>query len=144
MYRNLTGNAFLTLVAMLAAGAGSQVQGAIETGNACSAPDGVYTLEISGTCPGTVTVRWSGATPHMRQALVSGLNDGSSTIPEGLPCGGTVLGIAGNVIQIGSIFYTGNSGSGSIIGEPALYLCGHYIQLVEGGTCNTSNVAQIP
>ncbi|MCC6908031.1 MAG: hypothetical protein IT430_08840 [Phycisphaerales bacterium] len=100
-----------------------------------------YTLRISGACPGTLTVSWSNATPSRQQGIVFGNNLGSTIIPGG-PCAGTMLGIAGNVRLVNTVG-TGN-GSGSVNGQAGTSACGHYLQLVESGSCNTSNVAQIP
>ncbi len=102
---------------------------------------GRYNLNVSGLCPGTVTVRWSGATPGRQQALVFGASEGSTTIPTG-PCQGTMLGVQGQVRLI-ETFGTG-SGAGTISGRAGTSACGHYLQLVESGSCNTSNVRQIP
>jgi hypothetical protein len=107
---------------------------------------GGYSLALSGTCPGTVRVEWSGATPRAQQALVFGVRQGSTTIPGGNPCPGTTLGVAGQVrlVDPPGFFSTGQSGSGAIQGNAGAGVCGSFLQLVEGGTCQTSNVAQIP
>jgi len=102
---------------------------------------GGYRLGVEGVCPGTVTVSWSGATPNVQQAIVFGANAGSTTIPGG-PCAGTVLGMQGG-IQLVRMLGTG-SGSGSVNGNAGTAACGHFLQLVEAGSCNTSNVRQIP
>ncbi len=100
-----------------------------------------YTLDVTGTCPGSVNVAWSGATPSRQQGIVFGNNLGTTTIPTG-PCQGTVLGISGSVRLITTIG-TG-SGSGSINGQAGNGACGHYLQLVQSGSCETSNPDQIP
>lgn len=107
---------------------------------------GGYSLALSGSCPGTVRVEWSGATPRAQQGLVFGARQGSTTIPGGNPCPGTVLGVAGQVrlVDPPGFFGTGQNGSGSIQGNAGAGACGSFLQLVEGGTCQTSNVAQIP
>jgi len=99
-----------------------------------------YTLRLSGNCPGTITVSWSNATPSRQQGIVFGANQGSTTIPNG-PCQGTILGVQGSVRLVNTIG-TG-SGSGSVNGQAGTAACGHFLQLVESGSCNTSNVAQI-
>ncbi|MCC6910261.1 MAG: hypothetical protein IT430_20195 [Phycisphaerales bacterium] len=103
------------------------------------APGG-YRLEVTGQCPGAVTVSWSGATPGRRQGLVYGDLPGSTTIPGG-PCRGTVLGIQGRV-QLVRVFGTGD-GAGSVLGIISAG-CGGQLQLVETSSCDTSNVAAIP
>ncbi len=102
---------------------------------------GGYSLRVSGQCPGMLTVSWNGATPNRQQGLVFGLNQGNTTIPGGV-CQGTVLGIQGG-LQLVRTFSTG-SGSGSISGNAGTAACGHFLQLVEAPSCNTSNVARIP
>lgn len=102
---------------------------------------GGYRCSVSGTCPGTVRVAWSGATPNRQQGIVFGNNQGSTTIPNGA-CQGTQLGIQGQV-RLVNIIGTG-SGSGSVNGSAGTSACGHFLQLVESGSCNTSTVAQIP
>ncbi len=101
---------------------------------------GNYQLEVTGECPGTLTVSWSGATPSRQQGLVLGDRIGSTTIPRG-PCRGTVLGLQGRV-QLIRTLPTG-SGSGSVNGTANAF-CGRQLQLVESGSCNTSNVVAIP
>jgi hypothetical protein len=104
---------------------------------------GGYTLSIDGTCPGAVMANWSGA-GEGQQALVIGDQEGSTTIPSG-PCAGTVLGIEGRVRLVSppGLFNT-RGGNGSITGNANSSACGRFLQLVKAGTCNTSNVVQVP
>ncbi|MCC6907811.1 MAG: hypothetical protein IT430_07720 [Phycisphaerales bacterium] len=102
---------------------------------------GGYRLTVGGTCPGTVTVDWAGATPNVQQGIAFGQGQGSTIIPGG-PCAGTMLGIQGGV-QLVRTVSTG-SGSGGVAGNAGTGACGGYLQLVEAGSCNTSNVDQIP
>jgi hypothetical protein len=105
-----------------------------------------YRLFVGGSCPGQVTVRWSGADPNAQQALVLGSNTGSFRIPNGFPCSGTTLGIAGGVrlVDPPGYFSTGSNGEGQFSGNAGTSACGRYLQLVQGGSCATSNVRQIP
>lgn len=99
-----------------------------------------YTVELSGVCPGYVILSWSGATPNRRQGVVYGREEGKFIIPVN-PCQGTVLGVTRQV-ELFVILET-RDGKGTVIaygGEA----CGGYIQLVEGGTCRTSNVVPMP
>ena len=102
---------------------------------------GGYQLRVSGTCPGPVTVDWSGATPNVQQGIVFGQNQGSTTIPGGV-CAGTQLGLQGGVRLVRTLG-TG-SGSGTVTGNAGTSACGHFLQLVEAPSCNTSNVDDIP
>lgn len=101
-------------------------------------------LQITGRCPGRLTVEWRGATPGRSAALIVGAVREPFTIPSG-PCGGTVLGISGQVrlVDPPGLFSTGD-GSGTITGTAGSSACGRYLQLIEGGSCATSNVAPIP
>lgn len=106
---------------------------------------GGYRLRVSGTCPGRVTVEWSGGTPNNQQGLVFGANQGNTVIPTNQPCSGTVLGVSGQVRLVDPPGLFGNQGgAGSISGSAGTAACNGYLQLVEGGTCQTSNVAQLP
>lgn len=103
-----------------------------------------YSLSVTGSCPGTVTVAWDNAGAG-QQGLVIGNNLGSTTIPGTQPCAGTVLGIAGNVMLVDppGIFGT-QGGAGSFNGNCPGAASGKRLQLVKGGSCVTSNVAQLP
>lgn len=110
------------------------------------AGSGGYTLRVSGACPGRLTIEWSGAAPRQQQGLLFASGRGSQRIPNGQPCAGTVLGLNAQNLRLVSppgFFSTGNNGSGSISGQAAPGACGGYLQLIQGGSCITSNVAQI-
>lgn len=105
----------------------------------------LYRLRVTGSCPGRLTIAWSDATPGAQQGLVFGNNLGSTRIPNAFPCAGTQLGLQGGVQLVDPPGYFGTgSGQGSFNGNAGAAACGHYLQLVEGGSCQTSNVAQIP
>ncbi len=99
-------------------------------------------LSVTGTCPGTVTVAWNNATPNTQLAIVFGQNQGSTIIPGG-PCAGTQLGLQ-NGVQLIRTVGSGANGNGSVNGAAGTAACGHFLQLVEVGSCDTSNVDQIP
>lgn len=103
-----------------------------------------YTLELSGTCPGDLTIAWSGAGDGGQQALVVGNHHGRTVIRN--PCAGTVLGLRGSVMFLDppGIFSVGPKGEGMIVQRAIPAACGKYLQLVKGGICTTSNVARIP
>ena len=101
-------------------------------------------LRVSGPCPGRITIEWRGAAPGRVQALVTGAMRGSFIIPNGQPCAGTTLGLAGHVRLVDPPGLCGTgSGSGTLAGTVGTSACGHIVQLVEGGSCATSNVAEI-
>lgn len=99
-----------------------------------------YTVVLNGSCPGLGTMEWSGATPNRRQAVVFGREEGKTIIPQGA-CEGTVLGIAVSV-QVYVVIGT-REGSG-VIGFHYGQSCRGFVQLVETGTCRTSNVTPLP
>ncbi len=103
---------------------------------------GGYFLSVGGTCPGTVTVGWSGATPNTQQAIVFAATEGNLVVPSG-PCQGTQLGLSSQGIRIVNTIGTGN-GSGQVSGPAGTAACGGKLQLVELPSCNTSNVGTIP
>lgn len=100
-----------------------------------------YTLDVTGTCPGTVTVAWSNADPNVQQGIVFGTRLGNTTIPGGV-CQGTVLGIAGSVRLVQTV--NSGSGSGSVNGQANSGACGGYLQLVQASNCAISNPDQVP
>jgi hypothetical protein len=102
-----------------------------------------YRCSITGSCPGTVNVAWSGAQPSQQQYIIFAGNTGSVTIPNG-PCSGTVLGLGAQNIRLVNTISTG-SGSSNVNGQAGTGACGGYLQLVTiANPCETSNVAQLP
>ncbi len=106
--------------------------------NGATARASEYTVAVSGVCPGRITLEWSGATPHRRQGIVFSRYQGQSVIPEGA-CKGTTLGISQPTL-VRVIGTDGGSGALNVLTQ----LCAGYVQLVESGTCRTSNVARVP
>lgn len=102
-------------------------------------------LNVSGTCPGTITVEWSGATPSRPMGLVFARNEGSYVIPGGA-CSGTELGLGTQNLQLIRQLNSGPNGSGQVSGAAGTAACGGFLQLViaDGSPCATSNVRQIP
>ncbi len=105
-------------------------------------PQGIN-LTVTGTCPGTVTVRWTNAQPNATVALIFAKNTGSFIIPFG-PCQGTRLGLGNNQIQLVNTFPSGSQGSGSRTGPVGNAACRGYLQMHDIPNCTLSNVAQLP
>lgn len=102
-----------------------------------------YTCTLSGNCPGTVNVAWSGAPPQRQQGIVFASNTGSFTVPNG-PCQGTVLGLGTRNLRLVNTVPTG-SGAGNVNGQANQGACGGFIQLVAiTNPCQTSTVDQLP
>lgn len=131
----------------------SDINGAYWTGDGAAlmanaleyvAGGGGFRLNLSGDCPGTVTVEWSNATPDRPMGIVFASNEGSVVIPGG-PCSGTQLGLGNQNLRLYAQINTG-SGSGSVNGTAGSSACGGFVQLVvvDGSPCATSNVAQVP
>lgn len=118
-----------------------ELTGKIISGGGCEIAQ--YTLAIDGTCPGTVRLSWENAAPQTQQGIIYGRRLGSTTIPPGSNCQGTVLGIEGSV-RLVNIINTGPTGNGTVSGQTNSGACHGYLQLVESGSCRTSNVAQLP
>lgn len=117
-----------------------ELEGKIISGGPCSANN--YTVTVTGTCPGSVRLSWSGAEPSRQQGIIFARNLGSFVIPSG-PCMGTRLGLGSSAIQLYNIISTGN-GSGAVSAQAGLGACRGYVQLITVPSCATSNVAQIP
>lgn len=100
-----------------------------------------YTLTITGQCPGRAAIHWSGATPNRGQGIVFGLDRGKTVIPMG-QCEGTVLGLQRGVWLVNVI--STQSGEGDQSFNMGSCCCALFLQLVESGSCNVSNVAQLP
>jgi len=108
---------------------------------------GGFSLSVTmpNGCPGPITVGWSGSPGNGQQALVLGNQQGTFTIPGQQPCPGTILDIQGGIQLVDPPgFFDNGGGSGSLNGNVRNQgVCGKWLQLVKGGTCETSNVAQI-
>jgi len=120
-----------------------ELDGRIISGGGCNSTP--YTLIVTGSCPGTVVIEWENAAPHSQQGLVYGERLGNTIIPPNSACAGTALGVAGSVrlVTPPGMFGTG-TGSGRISGQATSGTCRGYLILVEGGSCRTSNIAQLP
>jgi len=98
---------------------------------------GGFIISLTGPCPGQKTLAWNGAGSG-QMGIVVGNSQGNTNIPNG-PCQGTQLGISGGLILYNVIGTQGGSGQVSTtVGTPA---CGKFVQCINTGTCETSNVA---
>ncbi len=127
---------------LLAAVAGALSSVAPRVQGAMVARMGDYTLTLTGFCPGRLTLEWSGATPNHVQGILWGTDQGHLLLRRG-PCAGTTLGLGrGDWIYYVKTIETG-SGSG-VVHAITGNTCRGFIQFIEGGTCNTTNVAPMP
>lgn len=104
---------------------------------------GGVSLSLSGSCPGRITIAWSGATPSRQMGIAFASQTGQFVVPGG-PCGGTQLGLGSQNLRLVNTVGTG-SGSGQVNGQAGTAACNGYLQLVvvDGNPCATSNAAQI-
>ncbi|MFT4625078.1 MAG: hypothetical protein ACI8PZ_003744 [Myxococcota bacterium] len=95
-------------------------------------------LGTSGTCPGTTTIAISSAAPDANLFIVTGDSPGEFVVPSG-GCAGTVLGVTGGVTLRAT---PRADGDGAFIISPDLPdgICGDVIQVLDGSTCEVSNV----
>jgi hypothetical protein len=98
---------------------------------------GGFNIRLSGSCPGQQTLSWNGAGSG-QMGIVVGNSQGNTTIPFG-PCQGTQLGISGGLILYNVIGTQG--GSGQVSQTVGTQACGKFVQCINTGTCDTSNVA---
>ncbi|GEM_PF-899581 len=102
-------------------------------------------LLVDAACPGggSIRIEWSNASPGGQAALLFALNQGSFAIPRQFPCAGTRLGLGGNQIQIAWRGGAGGEGSRVINATAPPAACGGFMQLLDIGACNLSNVARV-
>lgn len=99
-----------------------------------------YLVSVTGECPGTVRVEWSGADPDRQQGILAARATGNFVIPTGA-CEGTELGLGAQSLRLHGIIGTGG-GAGAV--NASTRACGWYVQLIQTHSCATSNVAQVP
>lgn len=107
---------------------------------------GDLTLEVSGDCPGQLTLRWSGAEPNRPMAIAYADTRGFYVIAG--RCEGTELGLSSIGLRLIVVISSRSGGSGRVAGRAGTPECGGWLQLVvasgHGAPCVTSNVVQIP
>ncbi|MCA9493403.1 MAG: hypothetical protein KC621_25910 [Myxococcales bacterium] len=97
-------------------------------------------LEITGTCPGTMEVAIHGLTPLASFAGLTGIHGRTSTVPIGA-CAGTRLDIGLPQPQL--ITMAGGDGVANF--SPAIpgAYCGKDVQILDLGSCTASNVVTL-
>jgi len=99
--------------------------------------------EYDGTCPGTATVTVTGATPGRPVALLVAAEPGSVTIPDGLTCGGTRLGLGSADLRVAASRPADASGRVRFEGAVSAAACGRFIQALDTASCRTSATGRI-
>ena len=92
-------------------------------------------LTKSGTCPGSMTITATGATPSRLVAVVYG-SPGSFTLTIP-PCSGLVLGISNPTL--GALISANASGEAALTFNARGGTCGKTVQVVDVTTCDKSN-----
>ena len=94
------------------------------------------TLDISGACPGVLSIVGSGFTPGGSVAVLKGSGLGSDVMPAG-PCAGDRTSLSG----LGYVTSLRADGAGNIRLSPSISapLCGSYVQFVDATRCALSN-----
>ena len=98
-------------------------------------------LDVSGTCPGPVTISVTGATPGANLAVWGGKQAGATTLTTG-DCAGTTIDL-----KKAHLLATGiadNNGEVTLRIRLNANRCGILLQAIDLSTCATSNVAQTP
>lgn len=95
------------------------------------------TLQVGGTCPGTVHLRITDLSPHASVALVTSDRLGAGAVPGG-PCAGTPLGLGGSPRLAARI----DDANGLLERFPTLAgaACSGFLQVVDLQTCEVSDV----
>jgi hypothetical protein len=103
-----------------------------------------YHVEIAGTCPGTLDIRWGGMTPGGDIAFITSPDPlGTFTVPV-VACQGTVLDL-GTPPALRALVSAGAQGYGDL--SPSVQmgaLCSHSVQVVDMSSCTVSNVVPLP
>jgi len=97
-------------------------------------------LGIGGNCPGPATIEITAATPNSTVAIV-GSDTPGNTVLAGGPCAGLTVDLdAATVITTATVDSNGDLTLTPTVGDA---FCDFYIQIVEAGTCQVSNLVPI-
>lgn len=100
---------------------------------------GQFALSVSGSCPGTIALIATDATPGATVAFIYAFGSGNVAIPSG-PCAGTRLGLNASATLLRTVRADGN-GRASTSGNAPPSACGRVIvQALDVSGCATSNV----
>lgn len=102
----------------------------------------VFSLSVSGACPGVVTLTARNATPRATVAFVYAFGRGSVIIPSG-PCAGTRLGLNATATLLRTV-RADAGGTATTSGSAPPSACGRvFVQALDTSNCSTSNVEGI-
>jgi len=97
-------------------------------------------LSLSGSCPGTMTVSITDATPGATIAIGMGSNLEGTVLPGG-PCAGTEIELGG--IQTRREVTADDDGNVSFTATPPAGLCGGLVQAIDFSNCSASDVLTV-
>jgi len=98
-------------------------------------------LQITGDCPGEITIAYSGGTPGVAAGIVFSGFPGTDPLAAG-PCAGAVTELASP--QLLSVLSLDASGEFSLSRTAPAAVCGTLLQVVDGGSCLLSPAAALP
>jgi hypothetical protein len=101
-------------------------------------------LQISGSCPTSVTFTISGLTPNGPVSLIRSSSPGTASVPVG-PCAGTQSGLSANGAGLAASFNATASGR-AVFSNLSLPpgACGATIQVLDVASCTFTNVDTVP
>ncbi len=98
-------------------------------------------LEVTGSCPSSLQINLSKATPHGNIAILYSTGKGSLVIPNHLICPGTTLGL-NNKAKLGTTITADQQGNATLNTKVPPGACGNiFLQALDLNDCTTSNVA---
>jgi len=102
---------------------------------------GGLSIEVSGSCPGTLRFNVRGATTSGAITLIGAQNEGSFEVPQG-PCEGALVGLD-SPVRLTAILVDA-TGETTIDRELPAQACGRWIAVVDATTCRSSNAVRLP
>lgn len=100
-------------------------------------------MAVSGSCPGTVEVDVTGATPGGQVAVLFARGTGGREIPCGNHCGGKQLGLGAGTRLVRTAI-ADNQGMAHITGNAPAGACSGYLQVLDIESCVMSGVERMP
>lgn len=108
-----------------------------------AAGGGTLQLSILGPCPGVNSVTINGGTPGAACQIGYAFGTGSFVIPAG-PCAGTVTGLDASATALPTTYFFDAAGQINFNQFIPAAACGAvFVQALEIGTCNLSNVVSL-
>lgn len=102
-------------------------------------------LRVRTTCPdaGPARIGWANASPGRMGIILVSDDTGIARIPSFRPCSGTELGLSPSGIRLGWQGQNDADGGRVINAMAPEFVCGKFLQFIDGSTCNVSEVIQV-